>query len=160
MILLQTCVCLLSCLCTLTLCQSCTAMCCSVLCCPGPAVAGSLLGAKWFLSLGKQSPSNLDPLRSIWIHFTLTRRKTGNSRASLGAGAEPAGKRAAVCQCVCTAASEWVCVGLVRTHGYLLKNRGVSAQCICFSSNAAYAACLALKMHGWILGWQKERVES
>ena len=46
--------------------------------------AGSSLGAKWFLSLGKQAPSNSSPLRSIRIHFTLTQRKTGNLRRGLG----------------------------------------------------------------------------
>lgn len=121
---------LLRCLCTLTPCQSAavprrrpvrrSAPLCTGLCCH----AGSSLGAKWFLSLGKQSPSNLGPLRSIWIHFTLTRRKTGNLRARLQARAEPAGNRAAVCQRVCTVASQRVCVGLVRSHGYLYEQRG------------------------------------
>lgn len=51
---------------------------------------------------------------------TLTRSKTGNLRAGLGVRAELAGKRAAVCQRVCSAAFSWVCVGLVHTHGSLL----------------------------------------
>lgn len=86
---------LLSCLCTLKPCQSraalrrdvlrCAVLFCAVLCCD----AGSSLGAKWFLSLGKQSPSNLSPLRSIWIHFTLTRRKTSNLRPGLGQELSP-----------------------------------------------------------------------
>lgn len=73
-----------------TLCYS--AMCCSILCCAVPSCAAMpapLLGAKWFLSLQKQSPSNLSPLRSIWTHFTLTRRKTGNMRLGLGQELSP-----------------------------------------------------------------------
>lgn len=87
---------------------------------PALAMLGPRLGAKRFLSLRKQSPSNLSPLRSLWIHFTLTRRKTGNLRASLGAETEPTGKKkrqqcvAAVCLNVCAC----VCAVFMQCHAF------------------------------------------
>ncbi len=127
---------LLSCLCTLKLCQSgaalrCAVLFCAVLCCD----AGSSLGAKWFLSLGKQSPSNLSPLRSIWIHFTLTRRKTSNLRPGLGQELSLQVK-GLQCVSVCVhCGSDWVCVGLVHTHRYLYEQR-----CVCTVYMVSFSA--------------------
>lgn len=83
--------------------------------------AGSSLGAKWFLSLGKQRPSNLSPLRSIWIHFTLTRRKTGNFRQGSGQELSLQVKRATVLACVqCViwvSVRRWTCSHSQILHG-------------------------------------------
>lgn len=146
---------LLSCLCTLKPCQSGAALrCdvlrravlfCAVLCCD----AGSSLGAKWFLSLGKQSPSNLSPLRSIWIHFTLTRRKTGNLRLGLG---QELSLQVKGLQCVSVCAAWHLSQCVLDLFALMpFMSRGVPAQYICFSFNAAHtvsAAFLAQKMHG------------
>lgn len=80
--------------------------------------AGSLRGAKWFLSLGKHSPSNLGPLRSIWINFTLTRRKTGNLRA--GSGQEPSPQVKKGCSVsACVHYSIWRSVCWTCSHSWM-----------------------------------------
>lgn len=108
---------------------------------PAPAMLAPRLGAKRFLSLRKQSPSNLSPLRSLWIHFTLTQRKTGNLRASLGAETEPTGKKkkgsSVSPQCVLTCALVCVqclgramlslqpdCIHCLKVHPHVFENIG------------------------------------